>query len=144
VRRIPTPGMLQPTSDNDLSFDNFKHMGKAGLYTPEAMEQLQRSFQLDQDRAALTSIFTLRMMGHDAALQNYDVVNLFSHDQMTRMARSLLTRIWDFFTGFGVFTSGVIGAWMTFRLAKYLLAVILNAVTLCETLGPHYLLVASL
>jgi len=33
VRRIPTPGMLQPTSDNDLSFDNFKHMGKAGLYS---------------------------------------------------------------------------------------------------------------
>ena len=134
---------LTPHNDNAISFDHIADFNQGGIYTTKEMQSLTRVFNFPQERDAIANIIAMRIAGHNVTLQGYNTAYLFSPEQFQKLAESFFGKIWTLVSDFGIFSSGIIGAYLLLRVLKYLFCIILNAIAIFQTIGPHPYLLAS-
>jgi len=143
LRTYP-PQVLAPSEDTAPSLHTIRDLAKSGIYSRKAIEELQHIFQQGQVRTALTHVLTMRAQGENAELYGFDFTRLYNEAQLQSLAHNLFSRIWSWLNSVnGISCSIIVIYWIVCGI-KYLISVLLNAITLYRTVGVSSLLTAAL
>lgn len=142
--QVNAPTLLQPFSDQELSFSAIRPLSEGGLYTNSEVRDLQKALTFPSQRAVINHIMSARIAGNDFQGQGYDFTSVFNTLEVKKLAQSALAEAWAGFEAFGTWTSGVFGIYLVFRVVKYILSVTFNAINIYSTFGCGFSLLASL
>jgi len=143
VHAVEEPKRLAPYEDVALNFDSLENFSQHGIYNADEIQSLYRSFHFPQEREAIANMLAMRVAGYNISMPGYYPANIFSAEQFHQLAEFFFGKVWNIFFDFGMFSSGCIGAYLVFRIVKYFIGILLNAMALYRAMGPNPVLAAS-
>nr|XP_015833287.1 PREDICTED: uncharacterized protein LOC107397493 [Tribolium castaneum] len=84
-----------------------------------------------------------KYLGHIISSEGVSVLSMFSAEEMEKLAESTMEKMWGWFSWIGNITSGLLGLYLSWRTLKWLIEVLINAITIHRTHGWSYKLLAS-
>ncbi|XP_044261172.1 uncharacterized protein LOC123009115 [Tribolium madens] len=86
-----------------------------------------------------------KYLGHIISVdsQGVSVLSMFNTEEMEKLAESTIAKMWGWLSWIGNITSGMIGLYIVWRVLKWILEVVINAITIHQTHGWSFKLLAS-
>ncbi|EFA11706.2 hypothetical protein TcasGA2_TC001793 [Tribolium castaneum] len=138
-----SPVTLTVDTEGHLPFNSIQSLGTGGLYTPQEIREAQQAMLFGFERTAISNILARKALGQPIESQGVSVLSMFTADEIEKLAETTLQKMWGWFSWIGNITSGMIGLYMIWRIFKWLLEVVINAIAIHRTHGWSFKLLAS-
>jgi hypothetical protein len=137
------PQELRVDEEKPPKFYTIKDLGAGGLYTYQEIRKAQDAMMFNLERNALTNILIRKVAGQEIETQGFSTLNLFSKEEMEKLANTTIQKLYGYFTIVGEWTSGVLGLYFIFRFFKFLLETFMNAIAIHRLNGCSLHMLAS-
>ena len=138
-----TPQELRADTEDLPKFHTIKDLGAGGLYTYQEINKAQEAMVFNLERNALNNILVRGIAGQEIQKQGFTSLNLFNKEEIEKLANSTIHKLYGYFSLIGEWTSGILGLYFIFRMAKFILETFMNAVAIHKLNGCSLHLLAS-
>lgn len=136
------PKILIPDQEINLNFTPV-NLGKAGLYGYSEIQGLQDILLFGLERDVILNVLVRKMSNLSVDDQGISSALLFNEKDLEILASTTLSYLWQYLLNFGSVFSAIYGIYFIYRIIKYLLSMGLHALTLYNTIGVSWKLLAS-
>lgn len=141
--RIITPYSLKPGSESSLKFKPLQDLGDGGIYTNDELNSAQQAMMFGMERETVNNILLSRVAGKKLDDQGYSTLSIFNEKELIELSKTTLKRLWGWMEDIGVFTSGCLGIYFIYRIAKSIIEVVINGIAIQKEHGWTWHLLAS-
>jgi hypothetical protein len=143
-RPAKPPTRLVPDQEALPPFKIIDHIGEAGLYRPDDIRKLTRLMVYGVEQRAISSVITRSAVGDRLASSQLDALALVSPQRAESMFKSAINKAFGWISSFGTISSTLIGLVVAFKIAKFIITTMVNAMALKNLFGCSGYILAAL
>lgn len=143
ISSMKAPQILAPQSQWSWTYESTDTLMKAGIYSSDMMDALQRHMLLPAEVQAASKTLMREAMGYSTYDQGLRFQTVLDETSIQNVVREHLTNMWGWFSAFGNVASGFLGLFFIFRSITLALNMGLNVHLLYDTFGFSIKMVAA-
>lgn len=129
------PNEIQPTISHTWTYTNPAELATSGIYSAQELEKLRDHIMFPVEKPAVLNTLARGVTGQTSNKQGVSFINLLDEETLQKIATNTWARLWGWFTGFGTFSAGMFGVFVTIKLIKFVIDTALHGYALHQVYG---------